>query len=146
MKILSTKNIYSIGLVSLVLGLLFNYLFFDKQIGISFVIYAGLLLSGLFGFLKFYDVTYNKSVTWFLLPILFFSLMVGILDNNFLLFWNFAITVGLLLLLAHHIVGRSIKNCLFFDYARTAVMLPLNMIGGAFSALSRMLTIGKGRY
>ena len=99
MKTLTTKNIYAISLVSLFLGLTFNYLFFDKEIGVSFFIYVILLLVGLFGLLGYFSVSYSKAIFWYLPPILFFSFMFVLRDNEFLLFWNFVLTVGLLLLL-----------------------------------------------
>lgn len=143
MQTLSTKNIYIVGLVALVLGLLFNYCFFGKQIGISFSVYAVLLLSVLFGLLAFFKIAYNKAVLWYLPPILFFSAMIGIRDSVFLLFWNFVITVSLFFLMANHISGKSLKDYLLLDYIKTAAALPLKVIGKAFDALGKMLTVSK---
>lgn len=144
MTTLSTKNVYFIGLISLILGLLFNFLFFDKQPGISFVIYVALILSGLFGLLSYFKTTSRKIIAYYLLPILFFSSMVSVLDNEFLRFFNIVITLGLFILLSSHLVGRGVKNFLFLDYLKTAVLLPLKMIGKAFNSLVRMLSVGKG--
>lgn len=144
MNTLPIKNIYAVGFVSLILGILFDYLFFDKRPGISFIIYVVLLLSGLFGFLLFFKISHNKKAAWFLPAILFFSLMAGVRDNELLLFWNIVLTIGLLLLLAQELIGLEIRNALYLDYLKTIVVLPLNMIGKSFNALGRMLSIGKG--
>ncbi len=128
----------------MVLGLLFNYCFFDKQVGISFFIYIALLLFVLFGLFGFLKVDYNKAVWWYLPPILFFSAMIGIRDSMFLMFWNFVVTVSLLFLMTSHIAGKSLKDYLLFDYIKTAVMLPFFVIAKGFDALGRMLTVGKG--
>lgn len=144
MQTLSTKNLYIIGGVSLALGLLFNYFFFQKQIGISFFVYIFLSLACLFVLLGLSKTEYNKAVLWYLPPIIFFSAMAAIRDNGFLLFCNILAILGLLLLMANHIGGKSIKDYLLSDYVKTAVMLPLNMLAKSFGALGRMLTIGRG--
>lgn len=144
MNILSTKKIYIVGVVSLVLGIVFDYLFYDKQIGISFLIYVVLLSASLFGFLLSFKVSYNKAVAWVLPVIIFFALMVGVRDNEFLIFWNVVLTLGFLILLAHHLIGWKIKNILFLHYFKAAVFLPLNMLGKSFNALGRMISVQKG--
>ncbi|MFA5990836.1 MAG: DUF4173 domain-containing protein [Candidatus Doudnabacteria bacterium] len=144
MTTLSTKNVYSIGIISLVLGLAFTYLFFDKVPGISLVIYVALILSGLFGLLTYFKIQSRKIIAYYLLPLLFFPFMVSVQDNEFLTFFNFVMTLGLLMLLSSHLVGQSVKNFLILDYAKTAVLLPLKIIGKAFNALVRMLSVGKG--
>lgn len=144
MQTLSTKNIYTVGVVALILGLLFNYCFFDKQIGISFFVYIVLLLAGLFGMLWFFNIAYNKAVLWYLPLIVFFSGMIAIRDSMFLLFWNFVVTIGLLILMSHHLTGKSLKDYLLFDYVKTAFLLPLKSLAKSFSAIGRMLTVGKG--
>lgn len=144
MSILSTKKIYLVGAVSLVLGILFTVLFFDKLIGISFVIYTALLVTCVFGLLSFFKVSYSKSSIWFVPAIIFFSSMVALRDNEFLVFINCIMTIGLLLLLAHQITGHKLKHSLFVDYVKTAVVLPLIMLGKSFNALGRMISVGKG--
>ena len=143
MPTLSTKRNYIVGLVSLGLGILFDYLFYDKQIGISFLIYVVLLLAVLFAFLYFFKVKYAKTIYWFLPVILFFALMVMARDNMFLLFWNIVLTIALLLLLTRNLIGFKIRNYLFLDYFKTAVLLPLNMLAKSFSAFGRMISVGK---
>lgn len=144
MNTISTKNIYIVALVSLALGIFFNYLFYDKQIGVSFLLYVVLLLAGLFVFLFAFKISYDKRIFLFLPVILFFSVMIGLRDSMFLLFWNIVLTIILLLLLAHRIIGNKIKNNLFLDYLKTIVILPLNMLGKSFNALGRMISVGKG--
>ncbi len=144
MQTLSTKNIYIIGAVAFVLGLLFNFCFFDKQIGLSFFVYVFLLLIALFGLLDYFKIVYVKSALWYLAPILFFSVMIAVRDSQFLIFWNFIVTLGLLLLLANHISGKTIRHYSFFDYILNGCVLPFKMLGKSFVALGRMLTVGKG--
>ncbi|MFA6304388.1 MAG: DUF4173 domain-containing protein [Patescibacteria group bacterium] len=144
MNTISTKRVYFVAVVSLVLGILFDYLFYDKQIGISFLIYEVLLLAGLFCFLFAFKIRPDKAVFLFLPAILFFALMVGIRDNIFLLFWNVVMTIGLMLLMAHQIIGRKINQILFLDYLKTAVIVPFSMLGKSIGALGRIIAVGKG--
>ena len=144
MQLLSAKNLWFVAGVCLLFGLLFNLLFFEQHIGINYFIYFGLLILALFIFLRTFQIAYNKKTLWYLAPILFFSIMVGVRDSKFLLFWNVVMTFGLILLFVHHLIGRNIKNCLFFDYVKTAVLLPLNMLGRAFNAMGRLLKFGNG--
>lgn len=144
MQTLSTKNIYIIGLVSLVLGLLFDYLIFDKLFGVSFGIYITLLLAGFFLLAAHFKISFNKKVFWFVPFILFFSFMPAVRDNGFLTFWNFVITIGLLLLFSRNLVGKNQQNFLFFDYVITAIFLPFKMVGKSFVSLARMLAVGRG--
>lgn len=145
MSALSTKKIYLIGAVSLVLGLVFNYLFYNQFIGISFLIYIGLLLSILFSLLFIFKIPYQKKVIWYVPAIIFFALMVGVRENEFLLFWNIVLTLILLLLLAHQLIGRRLRKYLFIDYLLTVVPLPLQMLGKSFSSLGRMIMFVKNR-
>jgi len=143
MNTISPKKLYIIGIVSLTLGILFDYLFYNRLVGVSFLIYVVLLGVGLFGFLFFFKIQFNKIALWFLPAILFFALKVGIRENEFLLFWNIVLTLGLFLLLAHNVVGSRIRNYLFFDYIKTAVNLPMSMVGKSLAALGRMISLGK---
>jgi hypothetical protein len=143
MKNLSTKNIYSIALASLILGMLFNYLFYDKIPGISFPIYIALIVAGLYGLFSYFKISYNKFSVYYLPPILFFSLMTSVFENSFLLFWNLVLTMGLLLLVSSELIGKSVRNFLFSNYIKTAALLPLRILGKALNALIQMLLIGK---
>lgn len=138
------KNLWLVAGVSLIFGILFNFLFFNKNIGISFFVYFGLIILSLFIFLNKFQIAYNKKTLWYLAPILFFSLMVGVRGSEFLLFWNVVLTFALVLLFAHHLVGRSIRNYLFLDYLITGIVLPLKMVGKSFGSIGRLLSSGNG--
>jgi hypothetical protein len=140
MNTISTKKLYIVGMVSLLLGLIFNYLFYNQLAGISFLIYVILLCTGLFGFLFLFKISFNKAGLWFLPVILFFAAMVGVRENEFLRFWNIVLTFGFLLLLARNTIGFKIRQYLFFDYLKTIVHLPFNMLGKSFTAFGRMIS------
>jgi hypothetical protein len=75
----------------------------SKRLFPSGVILANFLFS-------FFKIPYNRQTLWYLVLILFFSGMVAVRASEFLLFWNIAITYGLLLIFAAHHGGKNIKN------------------------------------
>ncbi|KUK77296.1 MAG: hypothetical protein XD93_0415, partial [candidate division WS6 bacterium 34_10] len=80
MNISKTYNntIIKIGLISgisLILGLLFDYFFYDKMLGINFLIYIIFIVLGLFVISHTLKKQINKEVVWLLIPLAFFSTM-----------------------------------------------------------------------
>ncbi|MFA6322764.1 MAG: DUF4173 domain-containing protein [Candidatus Buchananbacteria bacterium] len=141
MNTLSNRKIIILFLVSLFLGIIFNYLFFQKQFGVSVVIYVSLLLSAFFLLFYYFKINLNRNIYWYAILLVFFSCMVTIRDNEFLLFWNLVIVLGILLVLIAHIIGRSIIRYEIVDYLRTGILLPLKIFLGFFSLLSRVFLI-----
>ncbi len=138
MNTLSNRRIIILSLVSLLLGVIFNYLFFQKQIGVSVVVYLFLLLSVFFLFFYLFRIDLNRNIYWYAIPLVFFSCMVAIRDNEFLLFWNLVMVLGILLVLIGHVIGRSIIKYEIVDYLRTEILLPLKIFLGFFSLLGRI--------
>lgn len=143
MQKLSARNVYMVTLVSLILGLLFNYFFFDKIVGISFFAYIIVAFAVIFFLFKRNDFALKNTVWWYVVPILFFSGMVGIRDSIFLMFWNFVMVLGLLLLLARELTGKNAKDYILLDYLKTGVIFPVKFLGRAFNAMGRMVFINK---
>ncbi len=144
---LSYKQLLLVAVASLFLGVVWDVLFFGKMPGISFVIYVGLLLAGFYFFadflgLSFYKTT-SRSLKLLALPIVFFSLMLAIRDSNFLSFWNVVAALGLLLIFAGSVVGRSLKDYRLFDFLKTAVELPLRYLAAGLGSLAQLISIGK---
>src|SRR3989344_5523644 len=144
MPTLQSKQIWTVALVALILGLLFDYLFWGKVgLGINFFVYTALLLSGFFVLSNWLKLAFNKELLWYIVPILFFSAMLAVRDSMFLSFWNFVLTLGLLLVFAHHNTGKSIKDYAIFDLFKTAIALPLKFLAASFRSLGELLAIRK---
>ncbi len=128
------KAVY-ITLISLGLALVFNFLFFHKLLGVSFPIFTVVLLGTVFLFGRYQKVLMKK--TWWLMSlIVFFALMTGIHDNEFLTFLNVVATFGLLMLLSHQLVGTPAFLMKIRDYFILAILVPFRMLGRAISTLS----------
>ncbi|MEX0649795.1 MAG: DUF4173 domain-containing protein [Candidatus Andersenbacteria bacterium] len=128
------KALYII-LISLGLAVTFNFLFFDKLIGISVLIFTVVLLGAVFLFGLRQQLHFQK-IWWLGLPILFFALMPSIRSNEFLSFLNLCATLGLLMLLAHELTGTPTFLMKLLDYLSLAVLVPLRMLSRALYSVS----------
>jgi hypothetical protein len=90
----------TITFISLALGLGFNWLFFDKTLGLSVVIYTLLILGCMFYLAKEYKNPLNRSVYWLAPVAVFFASMVFVRANQFLAFINVCLVTYFLLLVA----------------------------------------------
>ncbi len=127
------KALYII-LTSLGLALVFNYLFFSKMIGISVLIFALILLGTVFLFARYQQLPVKK--TWWLMSLIaFFSLMPSIRANEFLSFLNIVTVLGLLILLAHELLGMPVFLMRLIDYSKIIVFAPFRMIARALATL-----------
>jgi len=122
-------------LASLGLAFLFNFLFFEKQIGISVLIFNIILLATVF-LLESRRRTQFKKTWWLVLAILFFTLMVGIRANELLTFLNVCAAFGLLVLLANELIGIPAPLMKLRDYLIFVFLAPLRMLGRALSIIS----------
>lgn len=121
--------------ISLGLAVVFNFLFFDKLIGISLLIFAAILLGAVVLFGVRQRVSVGKS-WWLMVPILFFALMPAIRANEFLSFLNVCAVLGLLLLLASELTGTPAFFMRLRDYLFLVVLVPLQMLARALSTIS----------
>lgn len=138
MNRLTKKSIFIVGLVALTWGLIFNYLFYDRQLGLSFFIYIVLILGGIAGLMSAHKVAARKSDWLLSLVILFFAFLVMGRESEVLQFFNVIMVLGLLLLLARQLSGQRVRNFLFPDYLKTAVVVPFWILAKSFRALSQM--------
>lgn len=125
--------------ISLVLGLLFDYLFYDKFPGIAFPFYVILIVAGLFAIAVFSKQKISKQAVWLLAPLIFFSAMVFVRSSYLLTFLNIAASFLLLLIIAQVSFGEKIKNFMAEDYIKI-FFLPLKFIRPLFQTLSDLLS------
>lgn len=131
----TTKNAVYVVLTSVGVAFLFNYLFFDKWLGISAFIFIMVLVGVVVAFSQSRIATIKSS--WWLLGLIgFFALMPGIRANDFLNFLNVCAVLGLLVLLAQNISYVRISLLRLWDYIMLAIFAPLRMLGSALSTIT----------
>ena len=124
---ISRSNIYILAVGSILLGIIFDYLFFEKFFGISVFIFeaVAIILALLFGrHLK----QSLRPVSWLLGFALFFVAMVAIRANSFLAFLNIVASIGLLLLATQAIQKKPVINFRIPDYFYTFVTTPFKIL------------------
>ncbi len=134
--------IKAINIISISLGLaiIFNFLFFDKLIGLSVLIFA-LVFLGTVSWLGLREQNGVKKVWWIMVLIVFFALMPSIRANEFLSFLNICAILGLLMLLAQELVGVSAFMMRLYDYFILVVFVPLRMLGQALGTATQIVQI-----
>ncbi|MFA5634251.1 MAG: DUF4173 domain-containing protein, partial [Candidatus Dojkabacteria bacterium] len=134
-----------VGLIlgaSLILGVLFDYLFYNKLPGINFPIFMILIISGLFLISYVLKKPIDKKAIWLFVPLLFFSTMIFIRTSSFLTFLNIIICLLLLLLIAKTLCGKKIESFFIKDYIKT-IFLPFRFISPLFQTLSKIFSLHK---
>ena len=126
--------------ISLILGLLFDYFFVEKILGIAFPLYIALVIMGLFTVARFFKKRLNKDVLWLLAPLMFFSIMVFVRSSELLTFFNVVASLLLLLIIAEVSLGEKVKNFLD-EYYIKIFFLPFKFIRPLFQTLSDLLSL-----
>ena len=124
-----------IAAVALVLGALFDYLFYAKAPGINFPLYVFLLTAGLWLMARLFKKPIDRHIFWLLFPLLFFSAMVFVRVSLLLTFLNITASLLLLLILAELFSGKKLRNFLIKDYLKI-FFLPLKFISPLFQTLA----------
>src|SRR4030042_2613349 len=125
--------------VSLVLGLLFDYFFYDKIPGIAFPLYVILVIVGLFAIANIFKKQVSKEVVWLLIPLIFFSAMVFVRSSGLLTLLNVAASLLLFLVIAEVSFGEKVKNFLVGHYVKI-FFLPFKFIHPLFQTLSDLFS------
>ncbi len=129
-------------LTSVLLGLVFDWFFFDKLPGISVFLYASLILGYTFYLARQFKSALNKSIYWLTPVILFFALMVSVRANLFLAVMNIFLITYLLIMVVS--LARQPKVGLqqygILQYLNLAGRMPMGIIREFFQFLVRLLS------
>jgi len=129
-----------IACVSLILGLLSDYFFYEKFPGIAFPLYIILVMAGLFTTAIFFKKQISKRVLGLLVPLILFSIMVFVRSSLLLTFFNVVASLLLLLVIAEISFGGKLKNFLVGDYIKI-FFLPFKFIRPLFKTLSDLFSL-----
>ncbi len=120
-------NVYLFAASALGLGIVFNYLFFDKYVGISVFIF-GVLAIAVTALLSARIGSAYRSAVPYAVAALCFMAMVAIRDSEFLTFLNIVASLGLLLLAAQEMQKKRVSDFKILDYIVTVVTIPFRIL------------------
>jgi len=130
--------------ISFVLGLLFDYFFYDKIPGLSFPCYVILVIAGLFILANFLKKQINKEAYLLLVLLIFFSTMIFVRSSDLLTFLNVIASLFLLLVITEISFGKKMKDFLIEDYLKI-LLLPFKFIHTSFQTLSNLFTLREAK-
>lgn len=126
--------------VSLILGLLFDYFFYNQIPGITFTLYIILIILAFFTIANILKKQVNKQVFFLLVPLLFFSTMVFVRTSGLLTFLNVLISLFLLLIIAKVSFSDKMENFFVKDYIKI-LFFPFEFIRPLFQTLSSIFSL-----
>ena len=103
-------------LVAIGLGGLANFLFYDKNPGVSVLLFVALLLLTLFGLARLEKVSLAYRNLWLIVPLLFFATMIFVRANPTLTLLNGLAVLVLVLLLTFFYATDHIARLNLLDY------------------------------
>jgi hypothetical protein len=113
------------------LGIVFDFLFFEKLPGISFPLYIILTLAALVTVAHYEKLKLPKTALYLIPLLLFFSFMVFVRAGDFLIFINVVVTLFLLALFVQLTLKPNLRLYEFTDYSIRLMRLPLRVIAKA---------------
>ncbi len=126
--------------MSLILGLLFDFLIYGKFPGVAFPLYVVLIITGLLGIARLYGRKMTRDVLWLLAPLFLFAAMTFFRASFLLTALNVAAVMLLLLLIAQVAFSEPLRNYRIMDYIALA-FLPFMFIVGLFKSLVDIVTL-----
>lgn len=128
---------YLMLLISFILGLLFDYFFYDKIPGISFPLYVFLIIAGLFLIAGLLNRQVSKEIILPLVLLIFPSTMVFVRSSGLLIFFNIITSLVLLLIITEIFLWEKIKKFLIEDYLKIFFQ-PVKFFQPSLQTLSNM--------
>ena len=117
------KRTTILWITALLLGWLFDFLFWQHPLGINFFLYVLLCLGGGFLVLNLNGLRPARKSLLLLVPILLFALITFIRQEPLSLFLSFVLTLGLMGLLAVSFLGGRWPSYSLTDYVVQSVRL-----------------------
>ncbi|HEX3082214.1 MAG TPA: DUF4173 domain-containing protein [Candidatus Saccharimonadia bacterium] len=109
--------------VSLMLGILFDVMFWHQMPGLSFPLYVAAVMGGFFVLRAALRQPVAKAVLWLLVPLAFFSIMVAVHTSDLLTLLNLGATVALMLLIAAVSFGPKLTSYGVGQYLRVPLLV-----------------------
>ena len=125
------QNLYFLISLALILGILTDYLFYQKSIGVSFFVFNLFIIIFSLILIKRFEVKINKIQIFILVSIFLFSAGVFLRASSFLAFFNFWGSAYLLFFFFSLFLNRNILDFNFLKYLIFPVSFFLKSFRGA---------------
>ncbi|OGG50197.1 hypothetical protein A2763_00575 [Candidatus Kaiserbacteria bacterium RIFCSPHIGHO2_01_FULL_54_36] len=126
--------------ISLALGLLFDYFFFDKfPIGIGFTAYMALVTAAFFGIAHVAKKPIRGDLLWLFPLLLFFAAMVAVRASMLLTALNVLACAGLLLVIMEVRVRGLLRQFVASDFL--ALLIPFKVIDPLIQSFADLLSM-----
>jgi hypothetical protein len=126
------NNPNKLWIIVLLLGWLFDFLFWEHPIGVNFAIFSTLCLVGGFGFLLLDGLRPAKRTLWLLVPFLFFAMVTVLRQEPLTIFLAYTFTILSLVLLVNSYLGGGWIEYGISDYVTKSTYLVDSMFKRAF--------------
>lgn len=110
---------------AVILGILWDWLFYNKPLGISLLLFVGLIVGGLWWNGRHENITSVRRNLWLLLPLFFFASMAALRTNSTLTALNVTAVLSLLAYLAFFYAAGRVENMSLLGIG----LLPLRVFG-----------------
>ncbi|MDP3741366.1 MAG: DUF4173 domain-containing protein, partial [bacterium] len=127
-----------ITVLSLCLGLVFNWLFFGKIVGLSYPLFTAVTLLSYFGLSLYFKTKPTKSAWGLGFVILVLASFVAIRESMALTFFNVVASFFLLLVLAGLSSGRKLGDFEIIDYLRAIFILPFQFVASIPTVIANL--------
>lgn len=117
-----------------------SILFFDKEFGLSVILFIIPLLFFIYYILKENKRIKNKYGLLFIIPIILLSLSYCIFNNDFFQLLNIPVIIGLFLLLYIFTIKPTFKIPTIFNDMITLIVEPFNNFSNIFNLLKKQFT------
>lgn len=114
--------------IAILLGLVANYLFFDRTPAISVPIFVILGLTALYGLAHYQGVQAARQNLWLAVGLIFFGVMFAVRAETFTSFLNFCAVLLLILLLTHLFTGPGVQEFGLVDYIRSLIVTTVEIL------------------
>ena len=125
---LSSKQTVLIAGASLGLGIIFDYLFYGKIPGVSFMLYVLLVLGAIFGMARLVGKTVPNAAYVLVVPLLFFASMLFVRAGPLLVFLDTVVSLYLLALIAWLLYKPDLHKYMPYEYLKPMLDLPLQIV------------------
>jgi hypothetical protein len=120
---------------AVILSIAADWLFYDKPLGVSLLLFVALLVGGLWWNARHETIIPAKRNLWLLLPLFFFASMAMLRTNSTLTTLNVAAVLCLLAYLAFFYAAGRVENMNLLGYA----LLPLRVFGRSLALASPVI-------